>query len=95
MSYSLLFLPQAKKEWDRLDHSIKNQFKKKLIERLETPEIEKDRLHGQLKHCYKIKLRQAGYRLVYQVDKHAITILIIAIGRRDHDAIYLSAKARF
>ena len=95
MSYSLLFLPQAKKEWDLLNSTIQAQFKKKLIERLQSPEIPKDRLHGELKNCYKIKLRQAGYRLVYQVNKKEINILIIAIGRRDHEAVYLKSRARF
>ncbi len=50
MRYDLFFLPQAKKEWDLLNSSIKAQFKKKLTERLETPEIAKDRLHGELKN---------------------------------------------
>ncbi len=95
MPYDLFFLPQAKKEWDLLNSTIKAQFKKKLAERLEEPEIAKDRLHGELKNCYKIKLRQVGYRLVYQVNKKEINILVIAIGRRDHDAVYLNSRTRF
>ena len=35
MSYELEFLPGALKEWQKLDNSIKVQFKKKLSERLE------------------------------------------------------------
>ena len=66
MSYRLLFRAQAKKEWDKLDASIKAQFKKKLAERLEEPRIESARLSG-MQDCYKIKLRSIGYRLVYQV----------------------------
>ncbi len=37
MTYSLEFIPVAKKEWDKLDSTIKEQFKKKLKERLKTP----------------------------------------------------------
>jgi mRNA interferase RelE/StbE len=34
MTYELKFIPSAKKEWDKLDHSIKQMFKKALAKRL-------------------------------------------------------------
>ncbi|WP_231563878.1 type II toxin-antitoxin system RelE family toxin [Sulfurospirillum cavolei] len=37
MSYELEFHPQALKEWKNLGETIKEQFKKKLKERLENP----------------------------------------------------------
>ena len=46
MSYELEFLPGALKEWQKLDNSIKVQFKKKLSERLENPKVTKDKLPG-------------------------------------------------
>ena len=39
MSYKLDFHPDALKEWRKLDETIKRQFKKKLVERLEQPRI--------------------------------------------------------
>lgn len=44
MTYNLKFLFQARKEWDRLDNSIKKQFKKNLIEILENPYVNKNKL---------------------------------------------------
>jgi mRNA interferase RelE/StbE len=82
MSYSLEFKVSALKEWRKLAQPIREQFKEKLAERLEYPRIPASRLHG-LPDCYKIKLRASGYRLVYQVDDHAITVVVIAVGRRD------------
>jgi len=73
MSYRLLFRTQAKKEWDRLDTGIKAQFKKKLADRLKTPRVESSRLSG-MQDCYKIKLRSAGYRLVYQVRDNEVVV---------------------
>jgi len=65
MSYKLEFEIKAKKEWDKLDNSIKLAFKQILKRRLVDPFIIKDRLSGTGKHdCYKIKLRDFGYRLV-------------------------------
>ena len=54
MSYSLEFRESAPKEWRKLDGSIREQFKKKLAERLERPRVEAARLGG-MPDCYKIK----------------------------------------
>ncbi len=47
-----------------------------------------------LQNTYKIKLRDVGYRLVYKVIDRRLVVLVIAIGRRDHDETYLSAVKR-
>lgn len=82
MSYSLKFNPKALKEWNRLDSSITEQFKKKLKERLIEPRVLKDRLSG-FENVYKIKLRAVGYRLAYEVIDSEIVVLVLKIGRRD------------
>ena len=94
MTYKLTFLPQALKEWKKLNPAIQQQFKEKLRERLEHPEVPKDKLHGDLIGCYKIKLRHVGYRLVYQVNNHEVSVLVIAVGRRDDLQVYKSAEKR-
>ena len=93
MSYELAFKESALKEWRKLDESVRNQFKKKLAERLEQPRIEADRLRS-LPDCYKIKLRYAGYRLVYQVEDQHILVTVVAVGRRDRLSVYRSAEKR-
>ena len=93
MTYKLTFLKPALKEWDNLDDQIKAQFKKKLIERLENPMVLKDKLSG-LPDCYKIKLRTAGDRLVYRVEKDTITVQVIAIAKRDKSLAYNLASKR-
>ena len=93
MSYELEFLPSALKEWQKLDNSIKVQFKKKLTERLENPKVAKDKLRG-YENIYKIKLKDAGYRLAYQVKDSQITILVLVVGRRENDEAYELLKDR-
>jgi mRNA interferase RelE/StbE len=93
MSYELAFKESALKEWRKLDESVRNQFKKKLAERLKQPRIEADRLRS-LPDCYKIKLKNAGYRLVYQVEDQQILVTVVAVGRRDRFSVYRSAKKR-
>ncbi len=93
MIYKLTFLESAKKEWDKLGVTIKMQFKKKLENRLSNPHIIKDKLSG-LKGCYKIKLRRAGYRLVYRVVDERIVIQVIVIAKRKEDLVYKLAHQR-
>ncbi len=93
MTYSLDFLPSALKEWDKLGAPVRTQFKKKLAERLEHPRVDAARLSG-MQDCYKIKLRTAGYRLVYRVDDGAITVIVVAVGQRDRNAVYKAAVRR-
>ena len=91
MSYKLQFLPRALKEWRKLAPEIKAQFKSHLSRRLKNPHIDSARIRG-YKHHYKIKLRSAGYRLVYEVAEKAISVYVICVGRRD--TIYKILKKR-
>ncbi len=93
MPYRLLFLKQAKKEWDRLDASIRERFKKKLLKRLENPAVPADRLSG-FAHVYKIKLRSSGFRLVYEVKEDEIVVIVLAVGKRENNAVYALLKKR-
>ena len=93
MTYKLEFKKSALKEWDKLANTIKDQFKKKLKERLENPHIPSAALSG-AKNIYKIKLRQLGYRLVYSVEEKTVTVTVIAVGKRDRNEIYDVALSR-
>ncbi|AXX95926.1 MULTISPECIES: type II toxin-antitoxin system RelE family toxin [Arcobacteraceae] len=94
MTYNLEFKPQALKEWSKLASTIKEQFKKKLEERLQNPKVEKDKLSG-YENVYKIKLKTLGYRLAYQVKDEEIVVLVLSVGKREKDKIYKNTKDRF
>ena len=93
MSYKLEFVESALKEWGELDSAVREQFKKKLAERLESPIISSSRLSSMI-YCYKIKLKSSGYRLVYKVLGKEIVVLIVAVGKRERNAVYKSAMKR-
>lgn len=93
MPYELAFKPSALKEWGKLGASVREQFKKKLAERLEHPHVPSAALSGAA-NIYKIKLRQAGYRLVYVVEELTITVTGVAVGKRDRNAVYDAALSR-
>jgi len=93
MSFKLRFKEQALQEWQDLAPSIREQFAKKLQTLKENPRVESARLSG-LKNCYKIKLRKAGFRLVYEVRDQELIILVIAIGKRERNSVYKAAAKR-
>ena len=92
-TFRLLFKQDAQKEWVNLDSTIREQFKKKLKKRLLSPRVEPDRLNG-MKDCYKIKLRSAGYRLVYEVRDQELIVSVVAIGKRERNEVYKTAIKR-
>jgi len=93
MIYKLKFLPAAKKEWDKLAEPLKKQFKSKLAKRLENPRVQSAKLRG-YDSVYKIKLRTAGYRLAYEVVDDEIVVYVLAVGKRDKNAIYKKLASR-
>ncbi len=65
-----------------------------LAKRLQAPHVPSAKLHGELKNTYKIKLRDTGYRLIYEVIDQRVVVFVIAVGRRDHDTVYQHAAQR-
>lgn len=60
--------PLAEREWAELDEAVKKRFKSKLLkQRLISPRVAKDALHG-APDLYKIKITSRQYRLAYHVD---------------------------
>lgn len=93
MNYSLRFKEQALREWRKLDEHLRDRFKRKLKERLCNPHIPASRLSGST--CrYKIKLQNAGYRLVYEVRDAVFVVVVIAVGKRERGTIYRTAAKR-
>ena len=93
MSFDLHFHPDALDEWGRLDKAVREQFKKKLAERLQEPRIPAARLSAK-QDRYKIKLKSARYRLVYEVRDTELVVLVVAVGKRERSAVYRQAEQR-
>ncbi len=93
MPFELAFHPEALREWQQLSAGIREQFKNKLAERLIEPRIPASKLRGS-SNRYKIKLRAAGFRLVYEVRDHEVLVLIVAVGKRERNAVYRQADQR-
>jgi len=93
MTYELEFKKSALKEWKKLGATVQSQFKKKLKSILNDPHIASAKISGG-NELYKIKLRQAGYRLVYEVNDSVVTVTVISVGKRDKGKVYKVAMER-
>jgi mRNA interferase RelE/StbE len=81
-------------EWQALDGSVKENFRKLLKARLDNPHVPGSELRGELKGYYKIKLSKQGYRLVYGVEDDELIVTVMAIDKREDSEAYASAIAR-
>jgi mRNA interferase RelE/StbE len=93
MTYELGFLAEALAEWHKLDGSVREQFKKKLAERLANPRVPAAKLHGHADR-YKIKLRSVRFRLVYEVRDKQLIVVVIAVGKRERNPVHKAADTR-
>jgi len=93
-TYRLKFTVAALAEWKALDGSVKETFRKLLKKRMLQPHLPGSALKGPLIGCYKIKLRQQGYRLIYTVQDEALTVLVLTINKRENNAVYLALSKK-
>lgn len=93
MRYELAFHPSALQEWGKLDSNLRDQFKKRLQERLVNPRVPDAKLSGQ-NDRFKIKLRNAGYCLVYEVRDTELLMVVVAVGKRERNTVYKAAAQR-
>lgn len=93
MIYKVNFKKSALKEWKKLGSTLREQFKKKLSERLTNPHVPASKLSG-ADNMYKIKLHQSGYRLVYKVEDDIIVVTVLAVGKRERSDVYHKAMKR-
>jgi len=93
-TYRLKFTLAALAEWKALDGSVKETFRKLLKKRLLQPHLPGSALKGPLIGCYKIKLRQQGYRLIYTVEDEVLIVLVLTISKRENNAVYLALSKK-
>lgn len=100
--FTVHFHPHAAAEFAALDGSVQKMVYKRLKE-LESRADEvgeplRNTKYAKLAGCRKLKLRDAGIRVVYRITEQRVDILqvveILAVGKRDKDEVYIGAQRR-
>lgn len=81
-TYRLEFHPAALREWRKLGATVREQARKKLENLLCDPHVMAARMRAH-PNAYRIKLRAAGYRLIYRVEDDRLIVYVVAIQQRD------------
>ena len=93
MPCELAFHTEALRERRTLGAGTREQFKKKLAGRLIEPRITASKLRGSTDRTT-IKLLAAGFRLVYDVRDRELLVLVVAVGKRERNAVDRQADQR-
>jgi len=97
MVYEVKFLPEAAREFEALDGSLKKLAAKQIDKLAEKPELGEPlgkRLGIDLTGYRKIYFGKRGYRIVYEIQRQKLVILIIGIGKRERAEIYREVAQR-
>ena len=73
---------------------MRERLKKKLIKRLENPEVDSARLSGELSGLYVIRSQADGLRLIYRVDTKEKILTVASVGKREDLIAYRNAISR-
>ena len=92
MVYRIEFLPDAQKDFDALDGSVRKEVAKRMDALAENPFLGKPlgSKHGiDLTGFYKLYVAKKKYRIVYRLSGKYIEVIgMIGIGKRDKEEVY-------
>ena len=97
MAYRVEFLSDAAREFEALDGSLKKVAAKQidtLAQRPERGEPLGKRLGIDLTGYRKIYFGKKGYRIVYEIQRQRLVVLIVGIGKRERAEIYREVAQR-
>ena len=92
MVYRIEFIPEAEKDFEALDGSIRKEVAKKIDALAENPFLGKPlgkKYGADLTGFYKLYVAKKRYRIVYRlIGEHIEVIEIVGIGKRDKEEVY-------
>ncbi len=98
MAYKVEFLYEAAEEFEALDGSLKKIAAKQIDKLAERPELGEPlgrRMGIDLTGYRKMYFGKKAYRIVYEIQRQKLLILIIGIGKRERAEIYKEVARRF
>lgn len=102
MKWTVEYIKEAQKDLRKLDPYVRKLVLKAIEKTAERPLPPPDGIgkplgnhaSSRLSGFYKIKLRNLGYRVVYDLVREGSVMKIIIISVRDDEAVYIEAERR-
>jgi mRNA interferase RelE/StbE len=97
MACKVEFFPEAAEEFEALDGSLKKIAAKQIDKLAEKPELGEPlgkRMGIDLTGYRKIYFGKKAYRIVYQLQKERLVILVVGIGKREKAEVYKQIAER-
>ncbi len=103
MNWQVEFLPEAEKDMDELDGSVKVQVIKGIVRVSQNPLPQSEGGYGKplgnkgnlnLTNLLKIKFRDIGIRVVYKVIREDTIMKILVVSARTDEKVYKEAAKR-
>ena len=97
MAYKIEFLPEAAREFEALDGSLKRLAAKQIDKLAQRPELGEPlgkRFGIDLTGYRRTYFGKKAYRIVYEIQARRLLVLIIGIGRREREEIYREVAER-
>ncbi len=92
MAYKIEFIPDAEKDFEDLDGSVKKEIARRIDALSENPFLGKplgNKFGTDLTGFYKLYVAKKKYRIVYRlIGKYVEVIEIVGIGKRDKGEVY-------
>ena len=94
MAWKIEYLPQVKDDLKMLGNPEARRILKAIKSRIEEGEPDKSgkALRGALSGCRRVRV--GNTRIIYQVDKGQVRVLVIAVGMRRDSEVYAMAEKR-
>jgi mRNA interferase RelE/StbE len=97
MDFEIVFIPEAKKEFEKLDRSIKQLVADKINKLKNNPHIGEplgNKIGRNLTGYYKIYVFNKKIRIVYEIIDKILIVKIITISKREKFEAYFLADKR-
>lgn len=97
MAYKIEFLPEAAREFEALDGALKKLAAKQIDKLAEKPDLGEplgNRMGIDLTGYRKVYFGRKAYRIVYEIQRQKVVVLIIGIGKRERAEIYKEVAQR-
>ncbi len=97
MAYSVEFLPEAAREFEALDGSLRKLAARQIDKLAEKPDLGEplgNRMGIDLTGYRKTYFGKKAYRIVYEIQRNKLVVVIIGIGKRERAEIYREVARR-